>query len=94
MGKRMPIAGRRKRSELFPSRVRALLMHPEVWTQAPNGLSIELCRRNAGGATVWRQVVDFLKSYGLVAPRTSAYDVNVPKLIAAVRELERAERLP
>jgi hypothetical protein len=81
-----------RRAEIFRARVRALLLHPEIWRQVPDGLSIEFCRSNAGAATVWRQTVDFLKSYGLVGPSTLPFDVNVPKLIAAVRTLEHARR--
>jgi hypothetical protein len=44
---------------------------------------------NSARRQLWTAVVGFLRSCGLVAESTSPLDVNVPKLIAAVRKVER-----
>lgn len=74
----------------FATRVRCLRQHPEIWKAVPNGLSVRGFYDRPAERQLWSEVVDFLRGYGLVADTTFAVDVNVPKLIAAVRELEAA----
>jgi len=76
------------RENYLEARVRALNQHPEVWRAVPNGLTLQMARSNAGAAALWREVVAFLVGYGLASPLTNWQDVNVPKLIRLVRELE------
>jgi hypothetical protein len=74
--------------EAFATRVRMLRLHPEVWRQVPDGFTVADYWGSSARRQLWVAVVGFLRSCGLVAAGTSPLDVNVPKLIAAVRRLE------
>ncbi len=73
----------------FATRVRMLRQHPEIWRQMPNGITVADFRRGGAERQLWIEIVDFLRSCGLVSESTTPIDVNVPKLIAAVRAVER-----
>jgi len=75
----------------FATRVRAIRQHPEVWRQVPDGLTVDDYRRGGAGRQLWDFVAAFLRTYGLLSEHTASIDVNVPKLVAAVRRLERED---
>lgn len=79
-------------SDAFATRVRTLRQHPEVWRQFPDGITFDDYRRVPARRQLWDEIVAFLRSCGVVSAKTASIDVNVPKLIAAVRELERREK--
>lgn len=74
--------------QYLQARIRALRQHPEIWRAVPNGITRSMIATNAGAAASWIEVEHFLIAFGLASPNTIPYDINVPKLIRLVRELE------
>lgn len=75
-------------SEAFATRVRMLRQHPEVWRQVPAGASDRQWMDDRALRQLWAEIVEFLRGCGLVSVHTLARDVNVPKIVNAVRRLE------
>lgn len=74
--------------DAFATRVRMLRQHPEVWRQVPTGVTRRQWMTDPALRQLWAEIAEFLRGAGLLSVHTYARDVNVPKLIEAVRDLE------
>jgi hypothetical protein len=86
------MAGRKYANATFDDRVRVLVDHPEIWRAWPAGdIRPADFQNHVGIRALWLEVVRFLQARGLASNQTMPIDINVPKLMARVRELA-AER--
>lgn len=74
--------------EAFATRVRMLRQHPEVWRQAPAGATPRQWKEDPALRQLWQEVAVFLMDCGLLSVHTAPRDLNVPKLLDAVRKVE------